>query len=577
MEVNQLRQKFGEYFAALGFQSHSPSSLIPDNDPSVLFTTAGMQQFKDFYTEPEQAPNDKLATVQPVIRTKDIAEAGDDTHLTMFEMLGIFNFGKKDSYELKKTAIEAMWHFVNVELGVKKSRVYATVFAGDKQTPEDSESAAIWHELDVKVKKMQREDNFWGPTGETGPCGPNTEIYIDGVEVGNLVFNQYYYNPTQAEELRKLNKNQKDYIELLNIGLDFGAGLERLSATLQGKTSVWEIEPFKGWVAHVDPTKPREGRIIIDHLKAIIFLVSAGIEPANKGRQYVLRRLIRKAVFLVSQLERDFDWSVALHYIGQFYKPTYELKNTEEILTVVAREKEQFERNLNRAKSYLEKWLAAHQERDIKAITELAFYMYESFGFPKELVLEYLQSLGWKVDSEHFATLFERHQNVSRAGLAGHFKGGLADHEPQTIKHHTAHHLLLAALQQVLGKEVVQKGSNVTSERLRIDFNFDRKLTDDELKKVEQIVNEKIQEDLPVARQEMSKDEALKSGAQAEFGQKYGDTVTVYTITNPDGLVFSKELCGGPHVQKTGQLGRFEVLKEEASSQGVRRIKARLV
>ncbi|HSX42439.1 MAG TPA: alanine--tRNA ligase-related protein [Candidatus Saccharimonadales bacterium] len=564
MDISELRQKFLNHFSKAGYQMVPAAGLIPANDPSVLFTTAGMQQFKPFYSDPTRAPAPKLATVQPVIRTSDIAEVGDDTHLTMFEMLGIFSFGFSDIRALKKDAIEAMWSFVHNELGVEKSRVYATVFAGDKLTPEDVDSAEIWQSLGVKVKKLHREDNFWGPTGDEGPCGPNSEIFIDGIEVGNLVFNEYYQDV------------EGNFTKLKNFGLDFGSGLERLSATLQSKNSVWQIAPFDELIGSLGDDE-KSARTIVDHLKAAVFLISAGIEPANKGREYVLRRLIRKAVFLADSLENPLDYSNLLYNIHNFYSPVYSLKSSEEVLAVIETEKNQFERNLNRAKNYLAKWLNEHADSDVKKITELAFYMYESFGFPKELVLEHLKSLGRDVDLAHFEILFKRHQDVSRPGMAGEFKGGLADHAPQTIKHHTAHHLLLAALQEVLGKSVVQKGSNVTSERLRIDFNFDRKLTEDELKKVAEIVNQKITDDLPVLHEKMPKALALSLGAQAEFGAKYGDTVSVYTINNQDGSVFSRELCGGPHVKKTGQLGRFEILKEEASSQGIRRIKARVV
>ncbi len=560
MEIIGLRQKFLDHFSQAGYLPQLASSLVPENDPSVLFTTAGMQQFKPFYTAPETAPASKLVTVQPVIRTSDIAEVGDDTHLTSFEMLGIFSFGQTDAIAMKKDAIEAMWSFIRDELQVDPKRVYATVFGGDAQTPRDDQSAEIWQELGVEVKDMGREDNFWGPTGDEGPCGPNTEIYIDGIEVGNIVFNQYYQDA------------DKQFTLLKEFGLDFGAGLERFSATLQEKNSVWAIEPFQTWVNYTDPTKVAESRIVIDHLRAAIFIISAGVLPANKGREYVLRRLIRKAVFLVNNLSQSFDWEVAINHIHNYYAAHYSLEASPEILDVIIREKDQFEKNLDRATNYLHRWFSENSQADTKKITELAFYMYESFGFPKELVIEYLATLGQSIDIDHFEKLFAAHQEVSRSGAAGQFKGGLADHEEQTIKHHTAHHLLLAALQKVLGKDVVQKGSNVTQERLRIDFNLDRKVTDEELKEVEEIVNDKIREDLPVEHAEMSKDEALASGAQAEFGAKYGDTVSVYTIGD-----FSKEFCGGPHVKNTGQLGRFEILKEEASSQGIRRIKARLI
>ena len=288
MELATVREKFLQFFQSKGYKVLPGSSLVPENDPSVLFTTAGMQQFKDFYSHPSEAPASAVATVQPVIRTSDIAEVGDDTHLTSFEMLGNFRFGEAESYEMKERAIKEAWQFVNLELGVEKERVHATVFRGDDTTPADTDSEKVWTELGVRVERAGREDNFWGPTGDKGPCGPTSEIYIDGVEVWNLVFNQYYKD------------REGNFTELENQGLDTGSGLERLTATLQGKTSVWQIEPFVSWVRKVDPEKEYESRIIVDHLRAILFLISAGIEPSNKGRGYILRRLIRKVSFLES-------------------------------------------------------------------------------------------------------------------------------------------------------------------------------------------------------------------------------------------------------------------------------------
>lgn len=563
MELATIREKFLQYFQGKGYNLQPASSLVPENDPSVLFTTAGMQQFKDFYSHPSEAPAPSLVTVQPVIRTSDIAEVGDDTHLTSFEMLGNFRFGETDSYKMKEQAIKEAWQFVSLELGVEKSRVHATVFEGDDTTPADTDSENVWAELGVRIEKAGRDDNFWGPTGDEGPCGPTSEIYIDGVEVWNLVFNQYYRD------------REGNFKELENQGLDTGSGLERLAATLQGKTSVWQIEPFSSWVKAVDPKKEYESRIIVDHLRAALFLISAGIEPSNKGRGYILRRLIRRLSFLLKQTEGPENLRTLIESVLKFYD-SYEMMSEGKIFNVLWAEKEQFERNLDKAIKFLDSSINFLQSQDYtdtdldKWATDYAFIAYESYGFPRELISEYLRTKNIFFREKDFSKQFQMHQEVSRAGAAGQFKGGLADHEPQTIKHHTAHHLLLAALQQVLGKEVVQKGSNVTSERLRIDFNFDRKLTDEELKEVEEIVNAKIAQDLPVVQEQMSKDEALASGAQAEFGTKYGDIVSVYTIGD-----FSKELCGGPHVKKTGELGRFEILKEEASSQGVRRIKAR--
>lgn len=560
MELEEVRQRFIKYFVDLGYLLQPGSSVIPDGDPSVLFTTAGMQQFKNYYQEPLSAPAKSVVSIQPVFRTSDIGEVGDATHLTMFEMLGNFRFGEQASMKMKEMAIKEAWKFININLGVVKERVSATVFAGDKQTPADIESEGIWQSLGVEVKRMGRDDNFWGPTGSEGPCGPTSEIYIDGVEVWNLVFNQYYQDPSG------------NLTALPEIGLDTGSGLERLATTLQGHRTIWAIEPFAGWVRSVDQAHEYESKIIVDHLKAIIFLVSAGIAPANKGREYVLRRLIRKVVFLKRKAAIKIELAELIGYIQAFYVTHYPLTTPEEVIAVFEREEAQFEKNVARAISHLDRWVENQTSKvGSEEVTKLAFHLYESFGFPKELLIEHLVDLGWEFDSKLFDELFATHQQTSRQGADSIFKGGLSDDQPQTIKHHTAHHLLLAALRKVLGETVVQKGSNVNSERLRLDFNFDRKLTESELKQVEKLVNEQITADLPVTKSEMSKEVALKSGALAEFGQKYGETVTVYTIGS-----FSKELCGGPHVERTGQLGRFEILKEEASSQGVRRIKAKL-
>ncbi|HUD20594.1 MAG TPA: alanine--tRNA ligase [Candidatus Saccharimonadales bacterium] len=559
MEIRELRKAFLDYFSSLGYKELSASSLIPENDPSVLFTTAGMQQFRDFYLRSSEAPAKKVITIQPVFRTSDIDEVGDDTHLTMFEMLGNFVFGESSAMKLKEAAIKEAWQLINTELKVTKDRVHATVFAGDRKTPQDTQSAGVWASLGIPAKEASRAENFWGPTGDEGPCGPNTEIYVDGIEVWNLVFNQYNQD------------RDGKFTQLEHQGLDTGSGLERLATTLQGKDSVWQIEPFIGWLRLVDPNESREARIAVDHLRAAIFLISNGILPANKGREYVLRRLIRRTVFLSRKLP-ELDCQALIGKIHSYYAENYQLADPVEILEIITKEKEQFEKNLGRATAHLEKWLETHRDANERQATELAFYLFESYGFPKELVFEYLISQGVKLDAKHFGELFTKHQIISRSGIDKQFKGGLADHNEQTIKHHTAHHLLLAALREVLGPTVFQRGSNVTSERLRLDFSFDRKLTEEELKKVEKTVNEKIKADLKVEKLELPKDEALKLGALAEFGQKYGETVSVYRVGD-----FSLELCGGPHVEHTGVLSKFEILKEEASSQGIRRIKAKVL
>jgi len=463
--------------------------------------------------------------------------------------------------KMKQISIKEAWNFIHKELNVAKERISVTIFKGDKVIGPDTESEGIWQSLGVEVKKMNRQENFWGPTGEEGPCGPTSEIYVDGVEVWNLVFNQYYQN------------RKGEFSTLDQVGLDTGVGLERLAAVLQGHRSVWLIEPFSTWTEKFEQTHAYEAKIIVDHLKAACFLISQGIRPSNKGREYVLRRLIRKLVFLLKKTSLEIDLEIMVGQIKEYYDAFYPMIGLREIVEVIEQERDQFEKNVNRAINHLDRWVASQVgQPTAEAVTEMAFYLYESFGFPKELLLEHLVDLGWEFDKSYFDKLFESHQEVSRHGSAAIFKGGLADDDPQTVKHHTAHHLLLAALRQVLGDKVFQRGSNVTKDRLRIDFSFDRKVTEEELKHVEDIVNEKIAEALPVEKTEMSKDEALKSGALAEFGAKYDESVSVYSIGN-----FSKELCGGPHVGNTNELGKFKILKEEASSQGVRRMKAQVV
>ena len=426
--IDEVRDCFVSFFQRKKYAQQDSAPIISENDPSVLFTTAGMQQFKSFYSQPELTKHHSVVTVQPVVRTSEIAAVGDETHLTMFEMLGNFRFGQHSSYEMKDQAIDEAWEFITKVLKVSKDRIYVTVFEGDDETPADDESEKIWLRHGVEIKKGGRGDNFWGPTGEEGPCGPNTEIFIDNIEVWNLVFNQYYFD-------------KEKYTQLEFVGLDTGSGLERLSAVLQGEKSVWNIEPYSNWVESIDHQDQYEARIIADHLKAVVFLISAGITPGNKGRDYVLRRLLRKVIFLSSRLSGELDWLSILNKIHSYYIHHYTLLPLDDIWLVVEKERQLFQKNLSKATRHLERWLDKSKDNSEKAVTELAFYMYESFGFPKELVLEYLISQGMSVDNKHFEELFVKHQEISRGGSVQKFKGGLADHNEQTVKHHTAHHL----------------------------------------------------------------------------------------------------------------------------------------
>lgn len=524
MQSAEIRQKFLEFFRAKGHTVVPSSSLVPEGDSSVLFTTAGMQQFKPYYIGKKDPMADfgskNTVSVQKSVRTSDIEEVGDERHLTFFEMLGNFSFG---GY-WKKEAISYAHEFVTKVMGLTID--YVTVFEGVESSgggstgvPEDTESADIWRSIDpnIVIKKFGRADNFWGPTGEEGPCGPTTEIYVNGIEIWNIVFNEFY----QAKD--------KTLTPLEIKGIDTGMGLERLAMVSQGVPTIFDTDLF--------PTHPktREERIVADHLRAIRAMLEEGLKPANKDQGYILRRLIRRVILL-----RD-KYGIAAPIESE----------------VFAQEEEKFREALEAGK----KRVMAGED---------PFVLYTSYGFPLELIKE----LGVEVDENDFQEKFQKHQEISRQGSEQKFKGGLAGHSEMEVKYHTATHLLHQALHDVLGDEVAQKGSNITPERLRFDFSFPRKLTDEEKKRVEDIVNEKIAANLSVHKVVMPKVEAEKTGARRFFGEKYPDEVSVYYIGDSLDSAYSKEFCGGPHVENIGALGRFKIAKEEAVSAGVRRIKA---
>ncbi len=537
MESSEIRQKFLKFFEQKGHKIIPSSSLVPENDPSVLFTTAGMQQFKPYYTAPDNAVKDfgnkNVVSVQKCVRTGDIDEVGDDTHLTFFEMLGNFSFG---GY-WKKEAIEYAHEFITKELGLTID--YVSVFKDDASgIPADEESGAIWQSIDsnLKIKEHKKEDNFWGPTGEEGPCGPTTEIYINGVEIWNIVFNEFYktregkYNPLPVK------------------GIDTGMGLERLLVQVQKKNNVYETDLFSG-------EQTREERIVVDHVKAALFMTSDGAVPANTGRGYVLRRLIRRAVrFSKEPLQNKIE------KIKHTYMNTYKLDDKGEI----EKEEKKFRETLEKGMKEFEKGTDP-------------YVLFTTYGFPIELTLELAKEKGVKIDVDDFNKKMAEHQKLSQTSSAGMFKGGLANHEEKTIKLHTAHHLLLAGLQAIVDPKIKQRGSNITEERLRMDFSFERKLIDEEKQKVEDWVNDKIKQSLNVVRHEMPLAEAEKVGAEMEFGAKYPEVVSVYFIEDKNGAPISKEFCGGPHIGNTSELGTFKIQKEEAVSAGVRRIKAVLL
>ncbi|OGI68615.1 hypothetical protein A2738_01915 [Candidatus Nomurabacteria bacterium RIFCSPHIGHO2_01_FULL_42_15] len=552
MQSDEIRKRFLKFFEHKSHGGHKiipPSSLIP-GDPTVLFTTAGMQQFKPYYTNPQDADKDfggrNIATVQKCVRTGDIDEVGDATHLTFFEMLGNFSFG---GY-WKKEAIGYAHEFITKELGLVID--YVSIFKDDTtQIPADEESRQIWQSIDknIVIKEHKKEDNFWGPTGDEGPCGPTTEIYINGVEIWNIVFNEFYktkegkYNPLSVR------------------GIDTGMGLERLLVQVQKKDNVYETDLF-------DNEKTKEERIVADHVKASLFMISDGVVPSNTGRGYILRRLIRRAVRfskqpLVQEIEK----------MKKVYEGVYILDGKGEI------EKEE-----NKFRETLEKGM-----KEFAKGTD-PYVLFTTYGFPLELTEELAKEKGVGIDKVDFNKKMAEHQKLSQTSSAGMFKGGLANHNEKTIKLHTAHHLLLAGLQAVLSPEIKQRGSNITEERLRIDFLCDHKLTDEEKKKVEDWVNDKIKQGLNVVRKEMPLTEAQKIGAEMEFGTKYPETVSIYFIEDQNGNPISKEFCGGPHVENTSELasvrdpegnsrdsGPFKIQKEEAVAQGIRRIKAALI
>jgi len=567
MDSNKLRKKFLNFFEKRGHKVIPSSSLTP-TDPSVLFTTAGMQQFKPYYLGEPSPYGPNVASCQKCFRTSDIDEVGDERHLTFFEMLGNFSFG---GY-FKEEAIQYAFEFLFKELKLPLERAKFTVFKGDKEVPEDKESPRIWEKLGVpkeKIVGMGREDNFWGPTGLEGPCGPTTEIHIDGIEVWNLVFNEYY----KDREGKLTPLKQK--------GVDTGMGLERLAMISQNKSSVFETDLFEPIIKELrirnyELRNVRSERIIADHIKGAVFLISEGILPSNVERGYVLRRILRRAILhsKILNLPKNSLIEVAKKVI-EIYKNVYPevLSKQTDVLTVIENEREKFEKTLEIGLKKLKLQIENCKLRNEKILPgKVVFDLFQSYGFPFEITKEIAKEEGLDVDEKDFQERFKKHQEISRVGAEKKFGGLGKVIDYNMVKLHTATHLLHAALREILGEKVKQMGSDITPERLRFDFSFDRKLTEEEIKKVEDLVNQKIKEDLEVKKEEMSLKEALKSGALAFFKEKYPERVTVYTIGN-----FSKEICAGPHVKRTSELGNFKIKKEETAGTGIRRIYAILV
>lgn len=597
MTANELRAKFIEFFKSKNHAEISGQSLIPENDPSVLFTTAGMHPLVPYLLGEPHPAGTRLTDYQKCIRTGDIDEVGDPSHLTCFEMLGNWSLGDY----FKKEAIAFSYEFLTSPqwLALDPRKLSVTVFEGDESAPRDDEAAGYWKENGVsedKIAYLPASDNWWA-AGPTGPCGPDTEIFYwvgeglppqgsnkktdsaNWMEIWNNVFMQF--NRIDEHTLVKLPKQN----------VDTGMGLERTNCILQGKTSVYLTEVFQPIIAEIealaqytygsDAEKDKSVRIIADHARASVFILGdqRGVTPSNLGAGYVLRRLIRRAVRhgLKLGIEKNFLVQVAVAVIENFKNAYPELEqNREKIFAELNSEEDRFRLTLKNGEAEFQRLLPNLLKNPKKEISgKVAFRLYDTFGFPLELTEELAAENGFTVDKVGFKEAEKKHQEASKSLGAGQAKGGLAEQSDTTTKYHTATHLLQQALVNVLGDKVAQKGSNINNERMRFDFTFDRPMTAEEIKRVEAIVNEKIREDLPVTMEIMPLEQAQAAGARALFANKYGESVKVYTIgKDPARDWFSKEVCGGPHVQHTAQIGEFKITKEQSSSAGVRRIRA---
>lgn len=581
MKAIEIRNKYLNFFKEHGHSVIPSAPLIPENDPSVLFTTAGMQPLVPYLLGEKHPSGTRLTDYQKCVRTNDIDEVGDNRHLTYFEMLGNWSLGDY----FKNESIQMSFDFLTKELNIPVEKLSVTVFAGDDDCPRDDVSASCWKKagiLDGHIYYYGKEDNWW-IAGEEGPCGPDTEMFYDTgkpacgpdcqpscdcgkyVEIWNNVFMEYF---------KDKNGN---YTKLSQKNVDTGLGLERMTMLLQGKETPFDTELFKPVMDKLVELQKNDliesRRIVAEHLRSSMMIICDGGKPSNVDRGYVLRRLIRRMVRHMNKLQINLDEINTLIDINaENLKDLYpELVERKEIIkTTIIEEKNKFVKTLVHGEKEFQKEMNKAKEQGKEIIDgKVVFKLYDTYGFPPEVTKELAKENGMSVDMNKFNELFKLHQEKSRQGSEQKFKGGLAEQNEVTISYHTATHLLNAALKIVLGPETHQRGSNITVERMRFDFNCDHKMTDEEKKQTEDLVNKWIQEGLDVKVQEMSKEEAIKSGAECMFIEKYPDIVTVYSIGD-----ISKELCGGPHVKNTSELGKFKIKKEEASSAGVRRIKA---
>jgi len=590
MIASELRDLFLRFFKEHGHTIIPSASLIPENDPTVLFTTAGMHPLVPYLLGERHPSGKRLANCEKCIRTGDIDEVGDAFHATFFEMLGNWSLGDY----FKEESIAWSYEFLTSSkwLGINKDLLSITVFEGDKDAPFDKVSFNTWKRLGIRegnIYPLPKKDNWWGPPGETGPCGPDTEIFFDtglepcspdckpGCNCGKYfeIWNNVFMEYKKTCDAR--------FEALPNKNVDTGMGVERTIAVLQGLKSIYETEVYKPIIERIEALSGKEYagelikpfRIISDHIKASTFIMGdpLGIAPSNLDQGYVLRRLIRRAIRQARQLGLRYDALIPLsEIVVDIYGDVYpELRtNWNFIEKNLHDEVELFQRTLEKGLKEFDKTLSCIAEGECHSMPgKAAFRLYDTYGFPIELTIELAREKGFEVDIEGFKEAFTCHQETSRSGSKQRFKGGLSGTDDATVMLHTATHLLHQALRKVLGNHVAQRGSNITAERLRFDFSHPDKMTEEEIREVERIVNEQIERDLPVIVVERSVDEAKDGGAIGLFECRYGERVKVYSIGD-----FSCEICGGPHVEHTGVLGHFKILKEEASSRGVRRIKA---
>lgn len=586
MKAIEIRNKYLDFFKRHGHAVIPSAPLIPENDPSVLFTTAGMQPLVPYLLGEKHPEGTRLTDFQKCLRTNDIDEVGDNRHLTYFEMLGNWSLGDY----FKEESIAMSFEFLTKELGIPVEKLSVTCFAGDKDCQRDEVTASCWKKAGIpedRIYYFGKDDNWW-IAGEEGPCGPDTEMFYDTgkpkcsencnpscgcgkyVEIWNNVFMEFFKT-----------KDGK-YTKLKQHNVDTGLGLERMAMLLQGKETPFDTELFKPVMDKLqelagenDSIESR--RIVSEHLRASMMIIQDGGLPSNVDRGYILRRLIRRMVRHLRKLQINSNELAELidlniYTLKEMYPELHQ--NSDKIKSVIIEEKDKFEKTLERGEREFNKIVNRMKNEGKDTISgQDLFTLYETYGFPPEVTQDLAREAGLKVDTTEFDKLFKEHQEKSRMGSEQKFKGGLAGTGEQEVRYHTATHLLNAALKVILGKDVHQKGSNITPERMRFDFSCDHKLTDEEKKKVEDLVNEWISRGLDVKCEEMKKDDAIKLGAECMFIEKYPDIVTVYSIGN-DKETVSKELCGGPHVKNTSELGYFKIKKEEASSAGVRRIKA---